>query len=86
MLGFVKKADDKLFNRRRMSVVLIVGAVLWAITILICDVIYEFNSAEILAYLGFVTALAGLPTWGYLKACSHEDKEDDEGPINNEEG
>ena len=76
MLGFKQKTEDKLFNRRRMSVALIVGAVIWAITILILDVKYGFDASEIMAYLGFVTALAGLPTWGYLKACSHGDKND----------
>ncbi len=76
MLGFKQKKEDKLFNRRRMSVMLIIGAIIWAITILILDVKYGFNASEILAYLGFITALAGLPTWGYLNACSHGDEDE----------
>ena len=78
MFGFTKKEDDKLFNRRRLSIMLIIGSIIWAITILVCDVIFKFSASEITVYLGFVTALAGLPTWGYLKACTHDDKETDD--------
>ena len=78
MLGFKRVKEDGMYNRRRMTVLLMIGSVIWAITILICDVIYEFSTTEILAYLGFVTTLAGIPTWGYIKACSDEDKENED--------
>ncbi len=74
MLGFKFVNDDKFYNRRRLALFSLAYAVVWGFVILAVDVAFEFDTAKVVAYLGFVATVCGLPTWEYLKAAAKDDK------------
>lgn len=80
MLGFKHISDDKFYNRRRLAIFTTIYAVTWGFIVLICDVKWGLDVAKVIAYLGFVSTVAGLPIWGYLRASQKND--DNEKPNN----
>lgn len=75
MLGFQMKKDDPLYNRRRWMVIMTIYAVIWGFVILICDVFNDFDTAKVLAYLGFISTLSGAGLFAYFQASHKEDKQ-----------
>ena len=73
MFGFKHISDDKFYNRRRLAVFTTIYAVLWGFVILWATIKYDFDTPKVLAFLGFVTTVAGLPVWGYLRASQKDD-------------
>lgn len=73
MLGFKHITDDKFYNRRRLAVIVTLYAVFWGFVILFCDMKWGMDAAKVGIYLGFVTTVAGLPIWGYLRASQKDD-------------
>jgi hypothetical protein len=73
MLGFKHISDDRFYNRRRLAVFVTIYAVLWGGIVLFCDVAWGLDAAKVVAYLGFVSTVAGLPVWGYLRASQKDD-------------
>jgi len=73
MFGFKHITDDKFYNRRRLAVFTTIYAVFWGGIVLFCDVKWGLDVAKVIAYLGFVSTVAGLPVWGYLKASQKDD-------------
>lgn len=73
MFGFKHITDDKFYNRRRLAVFTTIYAVVWGGIVLACDTKWGMDTAKVVAYLGFVSTVAGLPIWGYLKASQKDD-------------
>lgn len=73
MFGFKHISDDRFYNRRRLAVFTTIYAIVWGFVILFCDVKWGMDVAKVVAYLGFVSTVAGLPIWGYLRASQKDD-------------
>lgn len=76
MMGFKHSNDDKFYNRRRLAVFSLAYAVIWGFIILLIDSFTAMETAKVIAYLGFVATVCGLPTWEYLKASAKDDEKD----------
>lgn len=74
MFGFKHISDDKFYNRRRLAILVTVYAVVWGAIVLFCDMKWGMDAAKVVAYLGFVSTVAGLPVWGYLRASQKDDE------------
>lgn len=72
-MGFKHITDDKFYNRRRLAVIVTAYAVFWGFIILFCDMKWGMDAAKVGIYLGFVSTVAGLPIWGYLRASQKDD-------------
>jgi hypothetical protein len=73
VFGFKHISDDRFYNRRRLAVFTTIYAIVWGFVILFCDVKWGMDVAKVVAYLGFVSTVAGLPIWGYLRASQKDD-------------
>lgn len=73
MIGFHCKHDDRFYNRRRLAVLSLAYAVIWGFIILAVDLVTGFETSKVIAYLGFVATVCGLPTWQYLRAAAKDD-------------
>lgn len=78
LLGFKKDKEDIFYNRRRLAVMCVLYSIFWGFTVLITDIIFNIESAKVIAYLGFVSTVGGLPIWQYLKAAAKEKEENKE--------
>lgn len=83
MLGFHRKEDDQFHNRRRLAVLVLLYAIVWGAIILTVDILFDFETAKVTVYLGFVATVGGLPVWQYLKAASQPESDQNGKPINN---
>ena len=79
MLGFKKVEGDGLYNRRRIFIFMLLYAIVWGFVILTVATYYELDTPKIVAYLGFVATVGGLPVWQYLKAASAPQERDKDG-------
>lgn len=79
MLGFKRDEKDGMYNRRRMAVFVLCYAIIWGFIILTVDVLFEFDTAKVTVYLGFVATVGGLPVWQYLRAAQQNGKGNQDG-------
>ena len=75
MFGFKHISDDRFYNRRRLAVFTTIYAVFCGFVVIACDMKWGMDTTKVVAYLGFVTTVAGLPVWGYLRASQKDDNE-----------
>lgn len=72
-MGFKCDTADKFYNRRRLAVASLAYAVIWGFIILAVDYFARMETSKVVAYLGFVATVCGLPTWQYLSAAAKDD-------------
>jgi len=73
MFGFGQNPDDGLHNRRLMAVYCFLLMIVWGVTILVCTILYDFETSKVVAFLSFVTTISGTGILGYLHASSKDD-------------
>lgn len=56
-----------------MAVLCFLFFVCWGIAILVCTIIFDFETSKVSAFLGFVGILSGTGILGYLHASSKDD-------------
>lgn len=76
MIGFKKKHDDILHNRRLLAVLCFLLFISWGVLILICTILYNFDAGKASVFLGFIGILSSTGIIGYLHAAHKEGKKD----------
>lgn len=75
--GFKHKPADTMHNRRHMAVLCLLFFILWGFVILICTILFDFETSKVVAFLGFIATMSGTGIIGYLHA-SHKDDQNGE--------